>query len=68
MISLASLPDDDATGLASIVKSAGIFGLHKFCSAPVVGGNEEVLGSLEMYCAVARRPSLSEVQLIERAT
>jgi len=68
VISLASLPDDDADGLATIVKSAGIFGLHKFCSALVVGGNDEALGSIEMYCCVPRRPFLGEICLIERAT
>ena len=68
MMSLISLPDDDATGLAAIAKGAALFGLYKFCSASVVGGNEEVLGSLEMYCSVPRNPFLREVQLIERAT
>jgi len=68
MVSLVSLSNGDANFLATIVKSAAIFDLHKFCSAAVVGGNEEVLGSVEMYCCVPRRPSLSEVQLIERAT
>ena len=68
VISLASLPNDDADGLAAIVKGAGIFGLHKFCSAPVVGGNDEALGSIEMYCGVPRRPFLGEICLIERAT
>jgi GAF domain-containing protein len=68
VISLASLPNDNADGLATIVKSAGIFGLHKFCSAPVVGGNDEALGSIEMYCCVPRRPFLGEISLIERAT
>jgi len=68
VISLACLPDDDPTEQATIVKSAGLFGLHKFCSASVVGGNEEQLGSLEMYCCVPRRPFLNEIRLIERAT
>jgi hypothetical protein len=68
VISLAALPNDNATGLATIVKSAAIFGLYKFCSASVVGGNEEVLGSVEMYCCVPRRPFLNEIRLIERAT
>jgi hypothetical protein len=68
VISLAALPDDNADGLATIAKGAGIFGLHKFCSAPVVGGNDEALGSIEMYCGVARRPFLGEICLIERAT
>ena len=68
MISLFSLTNDDATGLATIVKSATLFGLYKFCSARVVAGNEELLGSLEMYSCVPRRPFLSDVRLIERAT
>ena len=68
MISLVSLPNDDATSLATIARSAGVFGLHKFCSAPVAGGNDELLGSLEMYSCHPRRPFLPEVRLIERAT
>jgi hypothetical protein len=68
VISLISLPDDDPIGLATIVKSAGVFGLHKFCSASVVGGNDETLGSIEMYCCIPRRPFLNEISLIERAT
>jgi hypothetical protein len=68
VISFACLRDDDPTAQATIVKSAGIFGLYKFCSASVVGGNEEELGSLEMYCCVHRRPFLNEIRLIERAT
>jgi hypothetical protein len=68
MMSLISLPDDDATGLAAIAKGAALFGLYRFCSATVLGGNDEVLGSLEMYCSAPRHPFLREVQLIERAT
>jgi hypothetical protein len=68
VISLARLGDEDSTDQATIVKSAGIFGLYKFCSASIVGGNEEELGSLEMYCCVPRRPFLNEIRLIERAT
>jgi hypothetical protein len=67
-ISLVSLPNDDATGLAAIGRSAKLFGLYKFWSASVVGGEDEILGSLEMYCTAPRRPFLKEVQLIERAT
>jgi hypothetical protein len=68
IISLVSLPNDDATGLATLVKSATLFGLYKFCSARVNDGNDKLLGSLEMYSCVPRRPCLSEVRLIERAT
>jgi hypothetical protein len=68
MVSLISLADDDAKGLASIAESAEILGLHKFCSASVVGGNDEALGSIEMYSCAPRRPFLNEIRLIERAT
>ena len=68
IISLFSLSNDGATGLSTVAKSAVLFGLHKFCSARVVAGNDEVLGSLEMYSCVPRRPFLPEVRLIERAT
>jgi len=69
MISFFSLPNDDATDLAAIAGSAAPFGLYKFCSADVVDGNDELLGSLEMYsCAPRSSPFLSDVPLIERAT
>lgn len=67
VVSLISLPTDDASELAEIAMNATLFGLHTFCSAGVVGENDELLGSLEMYCCVPRSPSVSEVQLIERA-
>lgn len=67
MVSLISLPDDDATMVVEVARSAALFGLHAFCSEGIVAGNNEVLGSLEMYCTVPRRPSANEVELIERA-
>jgi len=68
IVSLVSLPNDDATHVATIAQSATLFGLYKFCSARVDDGNDRSLGSLEMYCCVPRRPFLSEVKLMERAT
>jgi GAF domain-containing protein len=68
MVSLISLPGDDVTDHAAIARIAALFGLHAFCSAGVVAENDELLGSLEMYCCVPRRPSAREFQLIERAT
>jgi len=67
VVSLISLPTDDASELAEIAMNATLFGLHTFCSAGVVAENDELLGSLEMYCCVPRSPSASEVRLIERA-
>jgi GAF domain-containing protein len=69
MVSLISLPGDDVvTDHAAISRIAALFGLHAFCSAGVVAENGELLGSLEMYSLVQRRPSAREFQLIERAT
>jgi hypothetical protein len=67
VVSLISLPTDDASELAEIAMNATLFGLHTFCSAGVVAENDELLGSLEMYCCVPRSPSAGEFQLIERA-
>jgi len=67
VVSLISLPTDDASELAEIAMNATLFGLHTFCSTGVVAENDELLGSLEMYCCVPRSPSASEVRLIERA-
>ena len=68
MVSLISLPGDDVTDHAAIARIAALFGLHAFCSSGVVAENDEVLGSLEMFCCVPRRPSARELQLIELAT
>ena len=68
MVSLISLPGDDVTDHAAIARIAALFGLHAFCSSGVVAENGELLGSLEMYSCVQRRPILREFQLIERAT
>jgi hypothetical protein len=68
MVSLISLPGDDVTDHAAIARIAALFGLHAFCSSGVVAENDEVLGSLEMFCCVPRSPSPREFQLIERAT
>ena len=68
MVSLISLPGDDVTDHAAIARIAALFGLHAFCSAGVVAENGELLGSLEMYSFVQRRPSAREFQLIKRAT
>jgi hypothetical protein len=67
MVSLISLPEDDAAFAVEIARNAAFFGLHTFCSEGIVADNDEVLGFLEMYCTVPRRPSANEVELIERA-
>ena len=67
VVSLISFPEDDATDLAAIAANAKHFGLYTFCSAGVLAENDELLGSLEMYCCVARSPSSEEFQLIQRA-
>jgi hypothetical protein len=67
VVSFISLPGKDASELAEIAMKAELFGLHAFCSEAVVAENDELLGSLEMYCSVPRSPSVSELQRIERA-
>jgi hypothetical protein len=67
MISLISLPGDNPESVLEVARNAALFGLHSFYSEGIVADNDEVLGSIEMYCTVPRRPSANEVELIERA-
>jgi len=67
VVSLISLPEDDAEELAAIAMNAALFGLHTFCSEGVITENGDSLGFLEMYSSVQRDPTAEEVQLIERA-
>jgi len=61
MISLISLKNDDATGLAVIANSAELFGLHKFCSARVVGGR--VTNCLDLWrCTLANLAARSSAR------
>ncbi len=67
VVSFISLPKDDAGELATIARNAQLFDLYAFCSEGVFAENDDLLGTLEMYCCVSRNPSASELQLIERA-
>jgi hypothetical protein len=67
VVSSISLPEDDPAELIFNLANAAFFGLHAFCSAGVVAGNGEPLGSLEMYSCDSRNPTASEFQCIERA-
>ncbi|HEY2932195.1 MAG TPA: hypothetical protein VGK99_10650 [Acidobacteriota bacterium] len=68
VVSLVCLREDAAADLAAIAGNPKHFGLYTFCSAGVFDENDELLGSLEMYCCAPRSPSLEEIHLIERAT
>ena len=65
--SFISLPSNDAGESATNDMNAALFGLYTFCSASLVGANDELLGSLKIYCGTSQSPSLEEFQLIERA-
>jgi hypothetical protein len=67
VVSLISLPGDDASDLAAIALNAAQFGLHIFYSERIVAETGELLGTLEMYSSVPRGPSAGECSLIERA-
>lgn len=67
VVSLISLPEDGASEVGAIATNAALFGLFTFCSEGIVAENDELLGTLEMYCSVRRSPSAAEFQLIERA-
>src|SRR5260370_2497584 len=65
MMSVIALLNDDAAGLEAIAKSASLFGLHKFCSANVVGGTDESLGPLPTYIRPPRPPPLPKLHFTD---
>jgi len=68
VVSLISVPPEDGVREAgATATNAALFGLFTFCSEGIVAENDELLGTLEMYCSVRRSPSAAEYQLIERA-
>jgi len=67
MVSLISMPNDDASSAVEGSRSAALFGLYGFFSVAIWAETGELLGSLEMYCCVSRNPTPREFQLIERA-
>ena len=67
MVSLISLPEDDLASATEIARNAALFGLHIFFSGSIFGQCGAELGSLEMYCCLARNPSPYELQLTGRA-
>jgi len=67
VVSLISLPEDGSSEVGAIATNAALFGLFTFCSEGIVAENDELLGTLEMYCSVRRSPTAAEFQLIQRA-
>jgi hypothetical protein len=67
VVSLVFFPDDEEHTRHAIEESAARFGLTAFSCAPILSPEQEFLGTLEMYCCISRRPSLSESVLIQRA-
>jgi hypothetical protein len=67
VVSLITGPGKNEGYLAEIALKAADFGLFTFCSADVVASNNELLGTLEIFCSVPRHPSAREFELIERA-
>ena len=67
MTSVISMPDENASSAVEGGGSAALFGLYSFFSVVIWAETGELLGSLEMYCCVSRKPSPREFQLIERA-
>lgn len=67
VVSLISLTGEEAGEPAANSVNPALFGLCTFCSEDIFAKDDELLGSLEMYCSVPRSPSASELQLIERA-
>jgi len=67
VVSMVLLPDDAEHTLHTFERSAITFGLTPFSCAPILSIEAEFLGTLETYCCLPRRPTLTESALIEQA-
>lgn len=67
VVSLALLPDDEEHLLHTFARSAQKFGLTAFSCTAILSPNADFLGTLETYCCFPRKPSLIQIELIERA-
>jgi GAF domain-containing protein len=68
VVSVILRADDPEHDLSTITQKALQFGLHVFWSASIPLRNEDVLGSLLMFCCVSQSPTPFELRLIERVT
>lgn len=67
VVSLLSVPDDNAMNFAAVAENAKRFGLYTFCSLGVIAENGELLGILDMYSCEPDLPSAWQWKLVERA-
>lgn len=67
VVSLVSLLEGDPATVVTMAGNARHFGLYSFCSREVSSENHKLLGTLEMYSCDPRRPTYSELDVIERA-
>lgn len=68
VVSMVCLADAEDGFAESIAQTAAQFTLHVFSSINIVSPNHQLLGTLQVYSLDRRRPTSSELQLIERVT
>jgi GAF domain-containing protein len=68
IVSLVLLSNEKEQDFHAIALRADDFGLHTFCSAAILSGSNDLLGTLEILCCDPRSPTANEVQIIDRVT
>jgi hypothetical protein len=64
LASYISRPEDDKRELSAIATMVVYYRLHIFCCEDIFGENGQVLGSLEMFSGVPRKPTCEELETI----
>ena len=67
VVSVIAPAGDHTCEFAAVAAKAELFGLSIFCSEKILGENDVLLGSLDMYCISPQTPSPAQFPLIERA-
>jgi GAF domain-containing protein len=68
IVSLVLPSNWDARDFHALTQSPDAFGLHAFCSAPILSESGALLGTLEVLCCDPRSPTADELRVIERVT
>ncbi len=68
VVSVVLSSHDDEHSLHELAEQAVQFGLYVFSCCAILSKSEQLLGTLETYSCLTRRPAVSQTKLIQRAS
>jgi GAF domain-containing protein len=68
VVSVILTSEDDEHSLHELAEQAVQLGLYVFSCCAILSKDEQLLGTLETYSCLTRRPAVSQTKLIQRAS